>query len=124
MAAAIPQPIISTALDAIKTVGRAFDALFERVDVLLTPTAAAMPWPATEVVSGVIDGQTVGPRGHAVFTPFANALGLPAVSLPAGQSTKGLPIGFQLVAPHGRDADLLALARACNRGMIAACPPI
>lgn len=112
------------ALDAIKTVGRAFEGLFQRFDVLLTPTAAAMPWPATEIYPGIIDEQPVGPRGHAVFTPFANALGLPAISLPAGLSSKGLPIGYQLVAAQGRDADLLALARACNRGMIAACPPL
>jgi aspartyl-tRNA(Asn)/glutamyl-tRNA(Gln) amidotransferase subunit A len=104
-----------TALDAIKAVGRAFDMLFQRFDVLLTPTAAAMPWPATEIYPAIIDGQPVGPRGHAVFTPFANALGLPAISLPAGSSAHGLPIGFQLVAAQGRDADLLALARACER---------
>ena len=112
------------ALDTIKAVGLAFDALFQRFDILLTPTAAAMPWPATEIHPGIIDGHPVGPRGHAVFTPFANALGLPAISLPAAQSSKGLPIGYQLVAASGRDADLLALARACNRGMIAPCPPI
>jgi aspartyl-tRNA(Asn)/glutamyl-tRNA(Gln) amidotransferase subunit A len=74
-----------------------------------------MPWPATEIYPGIIDGQPVGPRGHAVFTPFANALGLPAISLPAGLSSKRLPIGYQLVAAQGRDADLLALARACER---------
>jgi aspartyl-tRNA(Asn)/glutamyl-tRNA(Gln) amidotransferase subunit A len=112
------------ALDAIKVVGRAFDTLFQRFDILLTPTAAAMPWPATEIYPGIIDGHRVGPRGHAAFTPFANALGLPAISLPARPSAKGLPIGFQLVAAQGRDADLLALARLCNRGMIPQCPPI
>ena len=112
------------ALDSIKAVGRGFDTLFQRFDILLTPTAAAMPWPATDIYPGTIDGQPVGPRGHAVFTPFANALGLPAISLPAGSSANGLPIGFQLVAAQGRDADLLALARACNRDMIATCPPI
>ncbi len=103
------------ALDAIKTVGHAFEALFQRVDVLLTPTAAAMPWPATEIYPGIIDGHPVGPRGHAVFTPFANALGLPAINLPARPSASGLPIGFQFVAARGQDADLLALARVCER---------
>jgi aspartyl-tRNA(Asn)/glutamyl-tRNA(Gln) amidotransferase subunit A len=103
------------ALDTIKVVGRNFDGLFGRFDYLLTPTAAAMPWPATEVYPPVIDGQAVGPRGHAVFTPFANALGLPAISLPAAPSQSGLPIGCQLVAAPGKDADLLALARVCER---------
>ncbi|MGD9920310.1 MAG: amidase [Pseudorhodoplanes sp.] len=112
------------ALDAMKAVGRDFDTLFQRADVLLTPTAAAMPWPAMQIFPEAIDGRPVGPRGHAVFTPFANALGLPAISLPARQSSKGLPIGFQLVAAQGRDAGLLALARAMDRGRIAACPPI
>lgn len=102
-------------LDAIKAVGRDFDALFARFDYLLTPTAAAMPWPATEVYPSVIDGHAVGPRGHAVFTPFANAIGLPAISMPARPSANGLPIGFQLVAAQGRDADLLAFARCCER---------
>jgi aspartyl-tRNA(Asn)/glutamyl-tRNA(Gln) amidotransferase subunit A len=102
------------ALDAIKHVGRAFDALFARFDVLLTPTAAALPWSATEVYPHTIDGQPVGPRGHAVFTPFANALGLPAISVPAAPSKAGLPIGFQLVAAQGRDAALLAFARTCE----------
>jgi aspartyl-tRNA(Asn)/glutamyl-tRNA(Gln) amidotransferase subunit A len=103
------------ALDAIKHVARDFDALFARFDFLLTPTAAAMPWSATEVYPATIDGQPVGPRGHAVFTPFANALGLPAISLPARPAANGLPIGFQLVAAQGRDAALLAFARACER---------
>jgi aspartyl-tRNA(Asn)/glutamyl-tRNA(Gln) amidotransferase subunit A len=103
------------ALDVIKAVGRDFDALFARFDYLLTPAAAAMPWPATEVYPPVIDGHSVGPRGHAVFTPFANALGLPAISLPARPSGRGLPIGFQLVAARGRDADLLAFAGSCVR---------
>lgn len=104
------------ALDAIKAVGREFDALFARYDLLLTPSAAAMPWPATEIYPDTIDGQSVGPRGHAVFTPMANALGLAAVSLPATPSKAGLPIGFQLVAAEGRDAALLAFARTCERG--------
>jgi aspartyl-tRNA(Asn)/glutamyl-tRNA(Gln) amidotransferase subunit A len=99
------------ALDAIGGVAREFDALFERFDVLLTPATAAMPWPATESHPSTIAGQAVGPRGHAVFTPFANALGLPGISLPCDQWRNGMPIGFQLCAAHGHDHALLALAR-------------
>jgi aspartyl-tRNA(Asn)/glutamyl-tRNA(Gln) amidotransferase subunit A len=99
------------ALDAIRGVAGEFDALFERFDLLLTPATAAMPWPATESHPSTIAGQAVGPRGHAVFTPFANALGLPGISLPCNQWHNGMPIGFQLCAAHGRDHALLALAR-------------
>ncbi len=70
------------ALDTIAAMGRAFETFFERYDFLITPTTAAMPWPANESHPSIIDGKPVGPRGHAVFTPFANALGLPAISMP------------------------------------------
>ncbi|SDE15369.1 Amidase [Belnapia rosea] len=59
----------------------------------------------------VIDGQAVGPRGHAVFTNFANLAGLPGIALPGRPSVSGLPIGFQLVGPTGADGLLCALAR-------------
>lgn len=78
-------------------------------DVLLTPTTAAQPWPLDRAAPGVIDGQAVGPRGHAVFTALANAAGLPAVSVPCGWSG-GLPVGLQLVGRRSEDASLLALA--------------
>jgi aspartyl-tRNA(Asn)/glutamyl-tRNA(Gln) amidotransferase subunit A len=48
---------------------------------------------------------TVGPRGHAVFTAFVNAAGLPAINLPAEPAGNGMPIGFQVVGR--RDADVL-----------------
>ncbi len=99
------------ALDAIRGVEQEFANLFERFNVLLTPATAAMPWPATDSHPPTIAGQPVGPRGHAVFTPFANALGLPGVSLPCEQWHNGMPIGFQLCAAHGCDRALLALAR-------------
>jgi aspartyl-tRNA(Asn)/glutamyl-tRNA(Gln) amidotransferase subunit A len=71
-----------------------------------------LPWPKREAYPPVIDGQTVGPRGHAVFTAFANIAGLPALALPSAPSVSGMPIGFQLVGAPGSDASLLALGAA------------
>jgi Asp-tRNA(Asn)/Glu-tRNA(Gln) amidotransferase A subunit family amidase len=75
------------------------DALLDRVDVLLVPPA-------------------VGPaeRGHAsIGDPImgipATFGGLPAITMPAALSRKGLPIGVQLIAARDRDAALLAVAR-------------
>ncbi|MDM0066230.1 amidase [Variovorax sp. J31P207] len=88
--------------------------LFERYDFLLTPAAAALPWPAGETHPTLIDGRDVGPRGHAVFAGFANAVGLPAIALPCGFAA-GMPVGMQLVAREGGDDALLALARSIEQ---------
>ncbi|MDM0029209.1 amidase [Variovorax saccharolyticus] len=88
--------------------------LFDRYDFLLTPAAAALPWPAGETHPTRIDGREVGPRGHAVFAGFANAAGLPAIALPCGFAGD-MPVGMQLVAREGGDDALLALARSIEK---------
>lgn len=87
-------------------------ALFERVDVIAMPAAAALPWPAHEPYPTRIDGQEVGPRGHAAYTGWVNAAGLPGLALPAQPSREGLPIGLQLIGPYGHDDLLLDLGAA------------
>ncbi|MEH2493494.1 amidase [Bradyrhizobium sp. AZCC 2230] len=99
------------ALDQVAALRRSFDALFAQYDFLITPSAAAMPWPATESHPAVIDGQSVGPRGHAVFTAIANALGLPAISLPCIIPDGALPVGLQVIAGSGHDGWLMKFAR-------------
>jgi aspartyl-tRNA(Asn)/glutamyl-tRNA(Gln) amidotransferase subunit A len=85
-------------------------ALFSTYDLLMTPTAAALPWSAHETHPDRIAGRPVGPRGSATFTGFVNAAGCPGISIPCRPSTAGLPIGFQLVAPWGGDETLVAVA--------------
>lgn len=99
------------ALDVISAMQRTFDGFFERYDFLITPTTAAMPWPARDPYPAEIDGKPVGPRGHAVFTPFANALGLPAISLPCTMEDDDMPVGVQIVAARHRDDALLSFVR-------------
>jgi aspartyl-tRNA(Asn)/glutamyl-tRNA(Gln) amidotransferase subunit A len=90
-------------------------AFFTRYDLILTPTIAALSWPAAEPFPPTIAGQAVGPRGHAVFTAFANMAGCPAISIPCAAAKNGLPIGFQLVGAVGRDELLLAIAAEYER---------
>lgn len=87
-------------------------ALFAGHDLLMTPTAAALPWRAEDTHPERIAGLPVGPRGSATFTGFVNAAGCPGISIPCRPSGAGLPIGFQLVAPWGRDETLVAVAGA------------
>jgi aspartyl-tRNA(Asn)/glutamyl-tRNA(Gln) amidotransferase subunit A len=96
---------------AISTLDSTLAQVFDRFDAILTPATACLPWPAGQSHCALIDRQPVGPRGHAVFTAFANAAGLPAIALPTG-FVGGLPTGVQLVAARGADAALLSLAAA------------
>lgn len=98
------------ALDDLAALRLEFSALFETVDVLLTPTSAAMPWAIGEPYPNRIDGRDVGPRGAAVFATFVNAAGLTAVSIPGPPAASGLPTGLQLVGRFGEDAAVMALA--------------
>jgi aspartyl-tRNA(Asn)/glutamyl-tRNA(Gln) amidotransferase subunit A len=91
---------------------RALAATFDRYDALVTPAAAALPWAAERSHPEEIDGRTVGPRGHAVFTSFVNISGCPGLAVPCAPSRSGLPIGMQLVGPWGADEMLVALARS------------
>ena len=86
--------------------------VFERFDVIVMPAAAALPWPANEPYPTRIDGHEVGPRGHAVYTAWVNAAGLPGLALPCQPSDDGLPIGIQLIGPYGREDLLLDLGEA------------
>jgi aspartyl-tRNA(Asn)/glutamyl-tRNA(Gln) amidotransferase subunit A len=78
-------------------------ALFAEVDVLLTPTTAVPAFAA--------EGP---PPGGAMATPFtmlANLCWNPAISVPAGLTSEGLPVGLQIVARRHRDEVPLRLAR-------------
>jgi aspartyl-tRNA(Asn)/glutamyl-tRNA(Gln) amidotransferase subunit A len=99
-------------LDSVQAFRAELGLIFERFDVIMTPTVAALPWPKSESHPTVIDGVPAGPRGHAVFTPFVNAGGLPAVNLPTAPSKSGLPIGCQIAGPFRSDLLLLSLAEA------------
>lgn len=98
------------ALEEVAALRLELAELFSTYDMVLTPSAAALPWPAATPYPDVIDGQPAGPRDHAIFTGWVNIAGLPAINLPVAVSQSGLPIGVQLVAGFGRDEELLAYA--------------
>lgn len=99
-------------MEQVRALRRAAATLFASVDAIVMPAAAALPWPKDEAFPPVIDGQAVGPRGHAVYTGWVNAAGLPGLALPCAPSSEGLPIGLQVVGPYGGDAMLLDLGDA------------
>lgn len=86
---------------------------FADYDVLIAPVTQLHPFPATweypnEVAGEAMDRYITWMRSCSRVT----TLGTPALSVPAGWSAGGLPIGVQLVAGHGRDVELLAIGQA------------
>jgi amidase len=90
---------------------------FGPADVHVMPTCAHLP-PRVGQYDG-LDGEgvfrAVVPLG--AFTAPFNASGQPALSLPAGRSANGLPMGVQLVGRRGRDAQLIGLAAALEEAL-------
>jgi aspartyl-tRNA(Asn)/glutamyl-tRNA(Gln) amidotransferase subunit A len=105
------------AIEKVSALRRLSAELFERIDLILTPTAAALPWAAETPYPDRIAGQPAGPRDHAIFTGWVNMCGVPAINMPIGVSESRLPIGAQLAAAFGADESLLAFAREVSRAV-------
>lgn len=89
-------------------------ALFDRFDVLVSPTVSAPPLPVDTDPNGIIEvaGQKAGTIRGAwyPYTYPMNLTGHPALSMPCGRSAQGLPIGLQLVGRWHDDRFLLGIA--------------
>jgi aspartyl-tRNA(Asn)/glutamyl-tRNA(Gln) amidotransferase subunit A len=97
------------ALTARAQLSAQFKAAFAHADALITPT---MPTTAPVLAAG-------GPaydRGRQFMLPIS-ATGLPALSMPCGFDSAGLPVGLQLVGNARREALLLRIAHAHQRAM-------
>src|SRR5882757_2407873 len=86
---------------------RDFEQAFEKCDVLLTPTT---PGPAFGV--GAKTSDPVEMYLQDVFTVTVNLAGLPGISVPAGLTDNGLPLGLQLIGKAFDEATLLRAALA------------
>lgn len=83
-----------------------FKKAFEKVDVILTPTA---PSPAFKIGQNTDD--PIKMYLEDIFTVTANLVGIPAISIPAGTDANKLPIGLQFMAPHCREDVIFALGK-------------
>jgi aspartyl-tRNA(Asn)/glutamyl-tRNA(Gln) amidotransferase subunit A len=86
-------------------------ALFQDVDVVLTPATAVPGFEAEGPMPTRIADQDVHPAMGVPFTMLANLCWNPAISVPAGLTPEGLPIGLQIMARRHRDDVVLRLAR-------------
>jgi aspartyl-tRNA(Asn)/glutamyl-tRNA(Gln) amidotransferase subunit A len=82
------------------------DAILKEFDFLLVPTA---PEPAFPIGRGEKD--PVITYLSDIFTVQASLTGVPAISLPAGNNSKGLPLGLQLLTRHFEEQELLNFSK-------------
>jgi aspartyl-tRNA(Asn)/glutamyl-tRNA(Gln) amidotransferase subunit A len=85
---------------------RDFDQAFETVDAILTPTT---PGPAFAL--GEKTGDPVEMYLNDIFTVTVNMAGLPGMSVPAGLSSEGTPLGLQLIGKEFDEETLFRVGR-------------
>lgn len=98
--------VIAAAADEI-------EAALLAVDALLLPTAPQAAFPH----------DSPPPVTQGDFTLLANLAGLPALTIPAGWTTDGLPVGVQLVGRKGEEGRLLALGERLEAALNSWTPP-
>ncbi|WP_426244924.1 amidase [Nocardioides sp. LHG3406-4] len=86
---------------------------FEQYDVLVLPVSQVPPFPADQEFPSDINGKPMETYLDWMRSAyFITVTGCPAISLPVGHTPDGLPVGIQVVAPHGADRRLLEIAAA------------
>src|SRR3954451_13899495 len=86
----------------------AIGAVFDQVDLLLTPTTATTAFIAEGPPPLEIGGEKVGAMGSVPFTAPFNISGMPGVSIPCGLDADGLPVGLQVVGRRNDEEAVLA----------------
>jgi amidase len=86
---------------------------FTDYDVLVLPVSQVPPFPADQEYPHDINGKPLDTYLDWMRSAyFITVTGCPAISVPAGTTPDGLPVGVQIVAPHGADRRLLGIAAA------------
>lgn len=92
-----------------------FDEVWQHIDALVMPSTPVTA-PRVDEDEVDIEGQREDARiASTRFTRAINFLGEPALSLPCGRASNGLPIGLQIVAPPFTDAWLLRIGQTVER---------
>jgi aspartyl-tRNA(Asn)/glutamyl-tRNA(Gln) amidotransferase subunit A len=95
------------ALQARALIKDAYNKLYERFDMIISPVA---PTAAYKIGENIDDPMKM--YMGDIYTVSINLAGLPAVALPCGFNGKGMPIGFQLIGDAFSEAKLIKAARA------------
>jgi aspartyl-tRNA(Asn)/glutamyl-tRNA(Gln) amidotransferase subunit A len=107
-----PTPLdLSRAEQARRSIEEQTAKFFEEVDILFSPVTTLVSIPAEGPVPATIAGRDASSTGAEAHLMMANFCWLPAISVPAGLSSTGFPVGVQIVCRRWRDDVALRLAR-------------
>jgi aspartyl-tRNA(Asn)/glutamyl-tRNA(Gln) amidotransferase subunit A len=97
--------------DKVEALNNQVAEFYDGHDLLLTPATALAPYDAASTTPQIVGGRDASETGAEPFGSIANACWNPAISLPAGLTAAGLPVGLQIMARRHREDILLRLAR-------------
>lgn len=92
-------------------------AFLDRFDVVVSPTLTSAAFPLTDFTPQWLEGKSLREQvlDWLLTYPY-NMLGAPALSIPAGMTSDGRPVGLQIAGRHRADATLLRVGRAIEAG--------
>jgi aspartyl-tRNA(Asn)/glutamyl-tRNA(Gln) amidotransferase subunit A len=93
-------------------IAREFEQAFQTVDAIVTPTA-----PTVAFRLGEKTGDPLAMYLNDVYTVTADLAGVPAISVPCGNNSEGLPVGLQILGRHFDEGTILRLAHAVEHGL-------
>lgn len=103
------------ALQRKEQISEACNRLFDKVDLIVTPTLPALPKPiGEEIVS--FNGQTEPIFNCLIrYTSYFNLTGHPALSIPAGLSKENIPVGVQLIGAKFNEQRIISASAAFEK---------
>ncbi|WP_342366388.1 amidase family protein [Peribacillus sp. TH14] len=94
-----------------------YNQSFNNVDILLTPTLPILPTDIGQREVQINDQKEEVRHALLRLTSPTNYTGNPSLSIPCGMSKNALPIGVQLIAKHGNDAELYQFGYALEQNI-------
>lgn len=94
---------------------REYNKVFEKVDVLVTPTLPVLPTDIGQREVRIGEFKETVRSALLRLTSPTNYTGNPSLSMPCAMSESGLPIGLQLIGKHGTEAELYQFAYALEQ---------
>ncbi len=91
-------------------------AFFQKYDLILCPTTSVPAFPADQLFPPVVAGKSIENRIESYLLTYAfSMVALPAVSIPAGWTQNGLPVGLQIIGKRLSDKTVLRAAATFER---------